>query len=162
MAENEALYFGGGVLGSGYGVIGNTIVGNSASQDGTGIFVNGTPGRVANNLIAGNHGTSFSSAFGLYCATIDKVSRIECNNVWGNPGGNYSIANCDTTGGNNLSVDPQFCEGSYTLAEGSPCSAEVNTACGQIGAYGVECSLAPVQATSWGRIKAGWEALRPR
>lgn len=82
---------------------------------------------------------------------------IECNDVWGNGGGNFTVLP-DLTGiAGNFSADPQFCvDGGrpYGLEADSPC-AEANNDCGLlIGAYAVECPDFGAQRTHWGAVKA--------
>ena len=58
-----------------------------------------------------------------------------------------------------ISLDPLFCGDAFpeqplSLNAGSPCAADNNAECGQIGAFGVECWFTLVHETSWGAIKA--------
>jgi hypothetical protein len=82
---------------------------------------------------------------------------IECNDVYGNAGGNY-LNLPDLTGlDGNLSLDPQFCgQGGrpYGLERDSPCAADHNDCGLLLGAYAVECEDTPAARTSWGAVKA--------
>ena len=56
----------------------------------------------------------------------------------------------------NLSADPLFCDrpgNDFTIDAASPCAPTLRPPCGLIGALGVDCD-SPVQAKSWGSIKA--------
>ncbi|MCP4545513.1 MAG: right-handed parallel beta-helix repeat-containing protein [bacterium] len=83
---------------------------------------------------------------------------IECNNVFGNKGGNY-LALPDFTGvDGNISLDPKFCdmqsEGVYGIQAGSPCAAK-NNDCGVLmGAFPVSCEDTATESISWSRIKS--------
>jgi hypothetical protein len=63
----------------------------------------------------------------------------------------------------NISQDPLFCDpagGDFTLCADSPCAADNNPACGQIGALPVgcgPCGTTAVETTSWGAIKTLFE-----
>ncbi len=81
---------------------------------------------------------------------------IDCNDVFGNAGGNYAaLPDLDGIDGN-ISLDPQFCgqgDRPYGLEEDSPC-AEENNDCGLLlGAYAVNCPDAGFTRTSWGALK---------
>ncbi len=70
----------------------------------------------------------------------------ECSDIFGNEGGDWvgALAPFENTDGN-ISDDPQFCgtadsSNPYTLNNASTCSPDANPSCGQIGAFGVNCS----------------------
>ncbi len=130
---------------------GCTIVENDASSGGA-IYCDGFMGwgdaTITNTIIAFNTGEA-PLAFGLN-------SGSSCNDFYGNEGGDPSWCGSD----GNICEDPLFCldenpDAPYTLQVDSPCAAGNNRECGQIGAWGVGCeSVTPVQAASWGAIKA--------
>jgi len=131
---------------------GCTIVENDAS-DGGAVYCRRPGGwwgdpTITNTIIAFNTGEN-----PLHFYLSDGSS---CNDVYGNEGGDPSW--CGS--GGNICEDPLFCldenpDTPYTLQEDSPCAEGNNPECGQIGAWGVGCEAAtPVQATSWGAIKA--------
>jgi hypothetical protein len=93
----------------------------------------------------------------LNCA-VGSAPVVSCSNLWGNLSGDGICGTGDL--GNNLSVDPEFCqvapegEGDFMLQSDSPCAA-ANSPCGlQIGSGGVGCSVSPVEVATWGRIKS--------
>lgn len=95
-----------------------------------------------------------------------------CNDVHGNPGGDY-VGPLDGQGSinGNISEDPLFCDPAdddYTLQEGSPCYTPLPEGCGvgAIGAFGIGCSGpssvpepptdGDVRERTWGSIKADY------
>jgi predicted outer membrane repeat protein len=68
---------------------------------------------------------------------------LECCDVYGNAGGDYTGCIAGQNGANgNIGGDPLFCNaatGDLTLQGGSPCAAPNNPGCGQIGAQGAGC-----------------------
>jgi hypothetical protein len=97
---------------------------------------------VSNSIIAQNLGPA------VLC-TGTEIPQISCSDIWGNTGGDWvgCVAPQATEPGN-ISLDPLFCgdgngTATYTLMEISPCAA-ANSACGQIGALGVDCQALPV------------------
>jgi hypothetical protein len=86
---------------------------------------------------------------------------LSCSDIWGHGTGDWVGCTADQLGTDgNIAEDPLFCElptDNYLLRADSPCSAEINLECGQIGALGVGCyEPVPIQPTTWGRIKAGY------
>ncbi len=89
--------------------------------------------------------------------TCEPAPTVECCLLWENDlmGGGFCFVP-DSDG--NFSADPLFCDpgaGDYRVREGSPCvdGAGSDRLCGPIGAFGIGCTLEPVDPTSWGRIK---------
>lgn len=75
---------------------------------------------------------------GLYCDGA--TPTVSCTDIYGNDGGD---ANCGTDGGDNISLDPQFCgAGDYLLQIGSPCASVCG---GFIGALPADCSTTGAQ-----------------
>ena len=162
IANNWADSFGGGVCGSGAGIVNNTIVGNFTNngflsaagiwgQDGLGIY---------NNIVVHNHGPAGArSGIGIYCEAHITHPRIACNDSWGNDGMDYELFGaCDSTAGQNRSVDPLFCgepEGDYALSALSPCAPGNSGPCGIIGALPVDggCTIVPTTRSTWGALK---------
>jgi hypothetical protein len=103
-------------------------------------------------------------AFGLQGAAVfcelGATNSLACCDVYGNQGGDWveCIEGQLTEG--NISADPLFCGsdvGDLTVQSDSPCAAENNPLCGQIGAWGVGCGgSTPVSLTSWGKLKAAF------
>jgi hypothetical protein len=94
---------------------------------------------VDNTIIA------FGDVAPAYCAGTATVT-LTCCDVYGNAGGDYvgCIAGQEGVNGN-ISDDPLFCGGDnpdnpYALKSTSPCAAENNPGCGQIGPYGIGCA----------------------
>lgn len=88
---------------------------------------------VASNLV-GN---------GVHCTQASQASA-SCCDVWGNAGGDYTGGLEGYAGINgNISLDPLFCDlpaGDLALFNTSPCAAENNPECGQIGALPIGCA----------------------
>lgn len=103
-------------------------------------------------------------AFGSRGAAIEctggGVANLICCDVYGNEGGDWAgcIEGQHGVDGN-ISADPFFCdpgEGDLQLREDSPCSAQNNPVCGQIGAWPVGCGATSAVSTTWGGIKITW------
>lgn len=80
---------------------------------------------------------------GIYLDDAAFAVILDCNDVWGNVGGDYLGALDDQTGSNgNISADPLFCgpgASDFTVMTSSPC-LPLNNACGlQMGAFGEGC-----------------------
>ncbi|MBD3348013.1 MAG: hypothetical protein GF400_02310, partial [Candidatus Eisenbacteria bacterium] len=94
-----------------------------------------------NSIIAFGTG----SAGAATCAGTGSVT-LECCDVYGNGGGDYTQCLAGQNGVNgNISEDPLFCgnenpSSPLTLASNSPCAASNQPTCGRIGAYGVGCT----------------------
>ncbi len=142
----------GAVYVTGSGTIeGNTIVSNGYWVVAGGIYCGGYfNGQIVRNVVALN-----ADGYGIYCEQFTNPT-FSCNDVWGNPGGEYGGACGDPTGTNgNISVDPLFCDfenGDYRLGCDSPCLNAPG--CGQVGALGAGCGPTAVRETTWGRFKA--------
>ena len=90
----------------------------------------------------------------------DSVPTITCCCFFNNAGGDaLPLGSID--GGGNFALDPEYCgvdgSGNYFLQADSPC-APGNTptpkACGQIGAYPVNCATTATQEKTWGAVKS--------
>jgi hypothetical protein len=156
-----------------------SVTTNTAGEEAGGIhFHNGSDGTVVNSTISGNSApfggglrfTNASSASltrtiishsqagaGMSCG-LGAEPTYTCCLMWGNAGGDSW---CGTDGGQNATADPQFCiedpsfeDRNLTIQSDSP-AAPANSACGElIGREGVGCGINPVEAASWGSIKA--------
>ena len=146
--DNQSEYSGGAIWvgdGSNVSITGSVFDENGAS-DGSALAVTSdlrSPGSVTvgNTIIA--FGTDEGSA--AYCAGSGSVT-LTCCDVYGNAGGDYvdCLAGQDGSNGN-ISEDPLFCgsdnpDNPHTLKSTSPCAAENNPGCGQIGPYGIGCA----------------------
>ncbi len=110
------------------------------------------------NLVIENSIISFSEE-GWAVSCSDSKTLLTCCDVYGNAGGDW-VDGIEGQGGidGNICEDPLFClhenpDEPLTLFTDSPCAAENNPECGQIGAWGVACAVTPVQAATWGSIK---------
>ena len=90
---------------------------------------------------------------------------ISCTDLHGNEGGDWVGQLAEQAGiRGNFAADPQFCDGGngdFTLRANSPCLPENHPQganCGLIGALDEGCGAVTVEATSWGRIKARYQA----
>jgi hypothetical protein len=130
--------------------------------DGSAIWADGTTLYLTNstlnhNLLSEIHLGYYGSAlyadhsiiaFGDHAAVLcdgSSSATLSCCDVFGHPGGDWvgCLEGQDHAGGN-LALDPLFCGGSdasLALRPDSPCAAENNAECGQIGALGVDCAI---------------------
>jgi parallel beta-helix repeat protein len=126
-----------------------TFYGNGAPTGGNGC-VEQSNGHISNCIFSES-----TQGGGLVANGASLV--LECNDVWGNSGGNY-IGLSDPTGTDgNISENPVFCDpvgGDFALGSDSPCAPDVNPACGLIGVSAVGCGPTPTSTISWGGMKA--------
>jgi parallel beta-helix repeat protein len=92
---------------------------------------------IVNCISAFNKGRGF---VGLFASPWDLAAN--CNDAYGNAGGNYSgdFGAGDNAG--NISLDPLFCDTAsqdYRIAEESPCAPANNSCHTLIGWYGIGC-----------------------
>ncbi len=116
-----------------------TMHGLQAGNGGSAVAAVGNSHPVLRNCILNNNAGA-SVAYTADASTI--TSR--CSDVHGNAGGDWvgPLAGQDGLNGN-ISLNPEFCDPEYdnfTLQGTSPCAAENNPGCGQIGALGVGCA----------------------
>lgn len=86
-------------------------------------------------------------------AVVGTPLQSECNDFWSNAGGNATYL----LGPTDILLDPQFCDrltDDLQLFLSSPCLAENNPSCGQIGSMGSGCGPVSVQPLGWGQVKA--------
>ncbi len=85
---------------------------------------------------------SNNAGYGIIIEDLGGNYSVECCNVWGNKGGDYSGIHDQTGMNGNISLEPQFCDPAsddYHLRPDSPC-ASANNKCGVlIGALPVGC-----------------------
>ncbi len=130
-----------------------TIVENSTSGNGAGLYTAGTGVSAFDSSII-----AFSNLAGA--AYIAGGSALfTCCDIYGNAGGDWtgSIAAQEGVNGN-FSADPEFCgvnsSGNYFLQGDSPC-APANNGCGLvIGANSVDCGFIATEETSFSKIKS--------
>ncbi len=181
---NDAGFYGGGMLctdASSPTLTDCTFSGNDAGSYGGGMFCMDASSPTLTDCTfssnqasdGGGMGCSDSSATlthciiafsqqgeAVYCYDAESDPILMCCDVYGNAGGDWVGCIADQYGINgNISEDPLFCgdlnpDEPYTLHADSPCAPENNPECGLIGAWGAGCGLTPVQAASWGSIKA--------
>jgi predicted outer membrane repeat protein len=91
------------------------------------------------------------------CFYGTEVATLSCCDLYGNAGGDWVGCIADQASINgNVSADPMFCDrpgGDFTIDAQSPCAPANSGGCDLIGARPVACDT-PVQAESWGAIKA--------
>jgi hypothetical protein len=150
-----------------FAAIGSSLFADNATQYNGGVTVvvdadevafehstvagNSGPAGLAQVVIAGRANLAFngnliafgSQGFGLYPVPVQGVWNLACNDIHGNPGGDYANTLAAWQGvDGNLQTDPYFCDpeaGVYSLQAASVCLA-ANNSCGQnIGSSGVEC-----------------------
>ncbi|MDM7917487.1 MAG: right-handed parallel beta-helix repeat-containing protein, partial [Candidatus Eisenbacteria bacterium] len=130
-----------------------TIAANSGDPVGGVFAAVGALPFLENTIIAINEGQA------LFCDQAD--ARLACTDLWGNGGGDWIGCITEQLGlDGNIGVDPLFCSpdgGDFRLRSDSPCAAENNDECGQIGRFGVGCTAPTMTVTtSWGRFRAGF------
>jgi hypothetical protein len=150
---NSAVAFGGALATgkmSDVAVTRCTFYGNSAAWGG--VFAGGEIEVDFDNCIL-----AFSTdGEAITCETTQM--NLTCCDLYGNADGDWVGCIADQYGVNgNISEDPLFCNpenGDLTLQSDSPCAAENNPVCGQIGAWPIGCDPpVPVGMTSWGRLR---------
>jgi hypothetical protein len=131
-----------------------TLYGNQASADNGAIYLNGgATATLENTLIA------FNTSLAIYCADAATAS-LACCDLYGNTSGDWVGVIAPQQGiDGNIHEDPLFCDPTSPGLEiecGSPCVAFTppNPECDLIGAWGVGCGASPVEALSWGALKA--------
>lgn len=143
LSVNEASFGGGIAATSSVQLVlqANTLVENTAPRGG-GVYLGGRASLTLTNTII-----AFSGA-GQSLRTEGSESCVAtCCDIYGNVGGDWVgvLAPYFGTHGN-IAEDPLFCGAAspvepYSLEDGSPCAAENNPTCGQIGALPVGCGL---------------------
>jgi len=117
-----------------------TFVGNSADYGGDAIACHMSSWAELTNCII-----AFSTQGEAVRCYDSSTASLTCCDVFGNVGGDWIDCIADQNGVNgNFSLDPLFCwdenpDEPLTLREDSPCAAGNNPACGQVGAFGVDC-----------------------
>jgi len=130
------------------------LVENSASEDGGGLYNINAISTIENTIIAFS-----SSGQGLAHYSSAPVV-LTCVDIYGNAGGDWIFPFEDQLGEDgNISVDPMFCYESnptlpFSLHSTSPCAAENNAECGQIGHFGVGCGYTSTKQVNWGVLKS--------
>jgi len=125
-----------------------TIALNRATR---GAILAGVCGRIENTIIS--HSTAGEAVAHYY-----QLPTLSCSDIYGNAGGDWTYQLQQQYGiRGNISQDPLFCDpanGDFSLDCNSPCAAENNPECGQIGAWPVGCGPSAVVETTWGAVKA--------
>ena len=134
--------------------IANTTIVNNRAATGAALSVLGaTPLTLSNVIVALSTGGGAAVNVGGGSTAI-----FSCSDMWGNPGGNWVGDIAPQLGNNgNISEDPKFCSGGFSIQGDSPCAPGNHPhghTCGVIGAYGVACGSVAVEQKSWGEIKA--------
>ncbi|MBN2172479.1 MAG: hypothetical protein JW819_14280 [Candidatus Krumholzibacteriota bacterium] len=107
---------------------------------------------IANTIVAFN-----GQGGGIY--NFGQPIELSCCDAYGNEDGDYLGYIEDPTGtAGNISVDPLFCgdlapEAPYSLRADSDC-APGGTSCGQIGAFGVGCTVTAASPRTWTCVKS--------
>jgi predicted outer membrane repeat protein len=143
-----------------------TIVANTATDQGGGIYALNSNLEIRTSIIAHQDGSGVTTEGSI-------VPLVSCTDIFGNSGGDWvgGIARQAEARGN-LELDPLFCESDpdvdyqFRLQEDSPC-AEENGACANLGAWEVGCSdqvgieeAGDTFGAEWvnGTVHFGWES----
>lgn len=118
---------------------GCTLVENSASDQGGGLYLTGDSSALVERSIF-----AFNTGGGAVACASGGSASLLCSDVFGNVGGDWvgCLAGQEELDGN-FSLDPIFCsepgDAAWELTSGSPCLPE-NSPCGQlVGALGLGC-----------------------
>jgi len=106
----------------------------ATNESGDGVSINGGNVSVRSSIIAGNGG------YGINC--VSTTPSIDYNDVWDNTSGGY---NGCSAGGNDISVDPVFCDassGDVSVHASSPTLGEGEYGT-NMGALGIGCPEGP-------------------
>ncbi len=130
--------------GSGYGIaISEYDLGIPPSVTRTTVYGTEDHAITVRGSLAISHTIATGSVSGCGIYATGEPPSVLCCDVWDNGGGDYCDYGGvlpDQTGLNgNISQDPLFCapaSGDFRLHDDSPCGAENNPECGQIGAFG--------------------------
>lgn len=125
---------------------------NGAVFGGALYFLDGYGDRINHTIIADG-----ISGGAVGCG--DGAPLLKCCDIFGNAGGDWTGCIADQYGmSGNICEDPLFCDPAiddFNLSCESPCAAENNPECGQIGAWPVGCGgPSPVITTTWGHVKS--------
>jgi hypothetical protein len=141
------------------GSITNCTLYHNSSPAGAGIYMeddaNGIVWPISNTIIASNYPGCAIEYIGPQTA----IPELTCCDLYGNSGGDWTGVFAGQYGINgNISADPLLCgsqnpEQPHTLDANSPCAAENNPECGQIGAWPIGCG--EVSAVEEPRVLAG-------
>jgi parallel beta-helix repeat protein len=117
-----------------------TFYGNESEGDGSAIHCSSASLELSNTILAFNIGSDPVTCVG-------SSVNLLCCDVYGN-GGDYVGCLAGQNGSNgNISDNPGFCDApaeDFGLVYSSPCSADNNPTCGNIGAWEAGCTHTPV------------------
>lgn len=118
----------------------------TANQEDTGsgaLVMRGSAARIELSIIAFNNGPA------MQCIESDLV-WVGCNDFYGN--GDDTI--CGDDQGDNMSVDPLFCDPAHFVFKVQSNSPVLGTACGDLGAHVSTCAaITAVEPASWSAMK---------
>ena len=118
IAGNESGYGGGAAIWDSSTIQNNDLSGNSASTDGGGIYNFAGSPNIRSNIVVNNLAPSGG---GISNYTLLGSPLLDYNDVWNNPGGNYSGV---VPGVHDISSDPRLVDptnGDFHLLAGSAC-----------------------------------------
>jgi len=149
--RNSAIH--GGAITTVHGMLslrGSTLYQNEAT-DGSGVYSYSTGLLIMNSILA------YGLVGASYHGGIVNGDMIQCNNIYGNEGGDWTNWFAELYGVNgNISENPLFCDpdmDDFSLRNDSPC-APANNSCGILmGALPVGCTTSTETAT-WSKVKA--------
>lgn len=108
-------------------------------------------------------------AFSTQGVAVSGITPATCCDIFGNAGGDWEFGVAGQLGINgNICEDPLFCNPDYMrdlrLQQASPCAAENNPGCGQIGAWPIGCLVSDVNGdlgNTFPRVRLGSIAPNP-
>lgn len=130
-----------------------TFHSNSSSGRGSGIYSE-------SDMFLGVHNTIITGGVGGAALDVedDPIGWwIHCTDSYGNEGGDWEGFFEPLLGvEGNISQDPMYCDpeaSNFHLHTASPCAAENNPDCGQVGVFGIACGETGVESTTWSDLK---------
>jgi hypothetical protein len=124
-------------------VVNCTITANQDDAGGGTLAALGSLARIERCIVAFNSGPA------LRCS-VNGNPQVACNDFFGNADDSF----CGTDLGDNLAVDPLFCNAAQSMFSVQANSPVLGTVCGDLGAHITTCpTLTTVEVASWSHVK---------
>jgi len=128
----------------------NTLDGNSAALGGGGIAL----GALSHAHLWQNIICHSAVGGGVSCAGAMTGTSLDCNDVYGNTGGDTICFGTPT----NFAMDPLYCgtsgSGNFSIHDTSPCAATYSPCSANVGALGPQCQVTATEPVTWGKVKS--------